>query len=152
MRSEAAERVRSARIRAGLSQRELAQRSGVRQPNIAAIESGRSQPTADTVDKLLAAAAVRPSVVLAERRDEVRRAIARAGGRNPRVFGSVALNSDTPSSDVDLLVDLGDEPSIWQVAALVEELRALLGTDVDLVDDHGSGRVLDRARSEAVPL
>lgn len=152
MDGDAAERVRSARTRAGLSQRQLAERSGVQQPNIAAIESGRSQPTASTLEKLLTAAAVRPSAVLAARREEVRRAIAQAGGRDPRVFGSVALGTDTPRSDVDLLVDLGAEPSIWEVAALVERLQALLGTDVDLVDDHGSSQVLDRARSEAVPL
>ena len=37
---EAASRIRAARLAAGLTQAELAARSGVRQPNIAAYESG----------------------------------------------------------------------------------------------------------------
>lgn len=152
MGETAGERVRSARTRAGLTQRQLAARAGVRQPNIAAIESGRSRPTTSTLDKLLTAAAVRPSTVLAARRDEVRKAIARAGGRDPRVFGSVALGTDTPGSDIDLLVDFGPEPSIWQVVALAEEVRTLLGVEVDIVDDHGVNPTLERARSEAAQL
>lgn len=152
METNAAERVREARGRAGLSQRELAARSGVRQPNIAAIEAGRTRPTDATVAKLLAATALRPSVVLDRHRVDVQQAIERAGARNPRVIGSVARGTDTERSDVDLLVDLGDEPSIWTVAALVEELRLLLGIEVDLVDDHGSTAELERARTEAVPL
>lgn len=67
-----AERVRRARERASLSQRELAARSGVQQPNIAAIEAGRTQPTRATLDKLLSAAAIRPSVVLDRHREVVR--------------------------------------------------------------------------------
>jgi transcriptional regulator with XRE-family HTH domain len=38
-----------------LSQRELARVSGVSQPNIAAIETGRRQPTAETILQLFAA-------------------------------------------------------------------------------------------------
>lgn len=102
--------------------------------------------------KLMAAAAIRPSRLLDRHRDAVRRAVERAGASNPRVIGSVACGTDTVTSDVDLLVDLGPEPSIWTVALLVEELGALLGTNVDLVDDHGSSQALDRARAEAVPL
>lgn len=68
------------------------------------------------------------------------------------MIGSVARGTDTERSDVDLLVDLGDQPSIWTVASLVDELRALLGTDVDVVDDHGAAELLERARDEAVPL
>lgn len=152
MSRTAAELVRAARTRAALSQRELAARSGVRQPNIAAIEAGRSQPTTSTLGKLLKAAMVRPSLTLERHRAEVRQAIERAGGRDARVIGSVARGSDSETSDLDLLVDFGDHASIWTVAALVEELRQLLGNDVDIVDDHGSVPVLQRARAEAVPL
>jgi len=47
--------VRSARLRAGLTQRSLADRSGVPQPTIAAIEAGRRDPRLGTVLRLLAA-------------------------------------------------------------------------------------------------
>src|SRR5947207_15195676 len=42
-----------ARRRAGLSQRELARRSGVPQPSISRIERGVGSPTVDTLERLL---------------------------------------------------------------------------------------------------
>lgn len=50
----AARVLREARRRAGLSQRELARRSGVPQPAIARIESGVTIPRVDTFARLLA--------------------------------------------------------------------------------------------------
>ncbi|MGH9399053.1 MAG: helix-turn-helix domain-containing protein [Thermoanaerobaculia bacterium] len=51
--------IRYARRSAGFSQRELAVRSGVPQPAIARIESGRTMPRADTLQRLLRACGVR---------------------------------------------------------------------------------------------
>lgn len=48
-----AEWVNGARRSAGLTQRELAERSGVPQPTIARIEGGKQMPRADTLDRLL---------------------------------------------------------------------------------------------------
>lgn len=45
--------LRLARRRAGLTQRELASRAGVHQPDIARIESGRTIPRVDTLDRML---------------------------------------------------------------------------------------------------
>ena len=45
--------LKRARRRAGLTQRELAERSGVAQPAISRIESGRVVPLVDTLDRLL---------------------------------------------------------------------------------------------------
>lgn len=50
----AARALREARRRAGLSQRELAHRSGIPQPAIARIESGVTIPRIDTFARLLA--------------------------------------------------------------------------------------------------
>jgi transcriptional regulator with XRE-family HTH domain len=44
------------RTRAGLSQRALASAAGTSQPAVAAIESGRKQPTVATLERLLRAA------------------------------------------------------------------------------------------------
>jgi transcriptional regulator with XRE-family HTH domain len=52
---KAAQLLRSARRRAGLTQRELARRARVPQPTIAAIESGRQDPRYETLSRLLAA-------------------------------------------------------------------------------------------------
>jgi transcriptional regulator with XRE-family HTH domain len=51
--------LRLARKRAALTQRELARRSGLAQPMIARIESGRASPRASTVERLLAACGFR---------------------------------------------------------------------------------------------
>lgn len=48
-----------ARLRAGLSQRELASRSGVPQPTIARIEAGRVSPRFATLSTLLASCGLR---------------------------------------------------------------------------------------------
>lgn len=50
-----AEWVNGARRSAGLTQRQLSERSGVPQPTIARIESGKQMPRADTLDRLLRA-------------------------------------------------------------------------------------------------
>lgn len=55
IKPRAARYVRDARLKAGLTQRALAERSGVPQPTIAAIESGRQDPRYATLDRLLRA-------------------------------------------------------------------------------------------------
>ncbi|MEP6623710.1 MAG: helix-turn-helix domain-containing protein [Acidimicrobiia bacterium] len=45
--------IRDARRERGLTQTQLAEISGIRQPNISAIESGRRLPSADTLLRLL---------------------------------------------------------------------------------------------------
>ncbi|MHB8510621.1 MAG: helix-turn-helix domain-containing protein [Actinomycetota bacterium] len=52
---EAARVLRSARKRAGLTQRGLAERAGVAQPVVARIESGKADPRVRTLSKLLRA-------------------------------------------------------------------------------------------------
>ncbi len=45
--------VRFSRLRAGLTQEELARRAGIPQPALARIERGRVTPRLDTIDRLL---------------------------------------------------------------------------------------------------
>ena len=48
-------RIRYCRLRAGLTQEELAKRAGMSQPELARIEAGRVSPRIDTVERLLRA-------------------------------------------------------------------------------------------------
>lgn len=48
-------RLRYVRRKAGLSQQQLAERSGIPQPTIARIEGGRTRPRLDTLERLLRA-------------------------------------------------------------------------------------------------
>ena len=56
MPSSAADLLRDARVRAGLSQRALAERVGTSQSVIARIELGETSPTWSTLSRLIAAA------------------------------------------------------------------------------------------------
>jgi len=146
------ERLKLRRAAAGLTQRQLAELSGVKQPLIAAIEGGTRVPSEAARTALEGALRVRPSALLRARRDEVLAAVAKVGATDPRVFGSVARGEDGPGSDIDLLVTFPPGADIVTLLTLEEELADLLTVPVDVVSSGSSGRVLDRARAEAVPL
>jgi uncharacterized protein len=147
-----AERLRLRRAAAGLTQRELATVSGMKQPLIAAIESGARQPTASARAALEGALQVRPSQVLRVARDQVLAAVRAIGGENVRVFGSVAHGTDKPDSDIDLLVTFPPGSDIVTLLALEEDLANLLSVPVDVVSAGSSSPVLVRALADAVPL
>ncbi len=144
--------MRFRRRAAGLTQRELAERSGVKQSLISAIERGVRHPT-DTVRRALDSALdLRPSVLLGAARDQVLATIRGAGGRNVRVFGSVARGDDVPGSDVDLAVAFPPEADIVTLLAVEEELSELLTVPVDIISVGGPGRLPERVLAGAVPL
>ena len=145
-------RVKRARERAGLSQRELARRAGIHQPNVSEIESGRVVPGEPTLRRLLEAARVRPSVMLARNRERVRQIVAEHRGARPRVFGSVARGSDHDGSDLDLLVAFEPGADLLDAVAMSMDLEDLLGVHVDIVSDRRDSAVIRRAQAEAVPV
>jgi transcriptional regulator with XRE-family HTH domain len=59
--------IREARIRSGLTQRELASRAGTTQSVVARLESGVGSPRVETVERLLEAAGFRARVELVPR-------------------------------------------------------------------------------------
>ena len=88
-----------------------------------------------------------------QNRDEILRIAAQHGARNVRIFGSVARGDDRADSDVDLLVDVGPQPSAWFPGCLVADLEQLLGRRVQVVTERGLDELLSaRVRAEAVPL
>ena len=52
---------------------------------------------------------------------------------NPRVFGSVIYGKDHAGSDLDLLVDVVPETTLFDLGDLKEQLEALLGLQVDVL-------------------
>ena len=87
-------------------------------------------------------------------RDRIRRAAHKHGATNVRVFGSVARGQDRADSDIDLLVDVDVRSrGLFPLAALGDELTALLGEHVDVVPvDALAPHVAANALAEAVPL
>ena len=72
---------------------------------------------------------------------------------NVRVFGSVARGDNTEASDVDLLVTPRAGCSLFDLGGLLEDLKQLLGCNVDLVTENGlKPRLRERVLREAVPL
>jgi predicted nucleotidyltransferase/DNA-binding XRE family transcriptional regulator len=164
--------LREARKRSGLSQTELAARAGVTQSVVSEYEAGKRQPAVPTLARLLAAAgfeltmgmersdpAVRglPDTPLGRRLRQHRKALIdaahTAGASNLRVFGSVARGEDGPDSDVDLLVDLPDNTSLFAVLALEGTLERILRVNVDLAPASSlKPRVRAEALADAVAL
>ena len=59
------------------------------------------------------------------------------GVRSISLFGSVARCDAGPRSDVDLLVDLDDDVSLFGLSRLKRHLEDLLGMPVDVVPSDG---------------
>lgn len=159
--------LRGARIRAGLTQREVAERARTSQAAVARYETGAAVPSIPTLRRLLAAAEHDLSLSATPRRREftgpvggeveahrprLQRILEEYAASRPRVFGSVARGEDRDDSDLDLLVDV-ERPDY----VLLEELRTALedelGRPVDLaVESLLRDEVREQSLSEAVPL
>ncbi len=142
--------LREARLRAGLSQSELAHRAGVAQSVISMYESGRRQPALRTLAALVDPTGLelvlelRPAPgldrltgplgqrVLAAR-SQLKTVAAGYGVPGLAVFGSVARGEERPDSDVDLLVELPPGMGLFGLGRLRSDLEAAVGLPVDLV-------------------
>lgn len=131
------ETLRDMRERAGLSQSQLALRSGVAQPNIAAYEAGRRNPSAQMVKRLRSAMTPLPHEALEQHRDELKTLAAQYGLSRLRVFGSAALGTDTNQSDLDILVTRAPDVGLLTIAEFALAAERLLGVPVDVVTDGG---------------
>ena len=91
--------------------------------------------------------------LLQEKRDDILKAAAERGAFNVRVFGSVVRGEDSSESDLDLLVDLEPNRSLFDLGGLLADLEDLLGCRVDVVTEKGlHWYIRDRVLSEAQPL
>lgn len=170
MSTTAADLIREARTRAGLSQIQLGERAGVTQSVISTYESGRRVPGFDMMTKLIGAAGAeiiieyaptKPRVLpdtprsrkLLEHRDEILEAARSRGASNVRVFGSVARGDDGPDSDFDLMVDIPDSFSLFDLGGLTNAMGDIMGEAVDVVPARSlKPRISESAHEDAVQL
>ncbi len=62
------------------------------------------------------------------------------------IFGSIALGTQTPKSDVDIAIDFGRFITADELVAMASELSLLLHREVDIIDLSKSyGAVLEEA-------
>jgi len=77
----------------------------------------------------------------------------RYGASNLAMFGSVARDEATDSSDIDLLVDLPPGTSLFQHAEFKLDLESLLRHNVDLIRRRNLKPSLrERVEADGVPL
>jgi uncharacterized protein len=94
---------------------------------------------------------MKPSVALNTHRSAIRDIVKAHRASNARVFGSVLRGEDVEGSDLDILIDLTDDTSLMDVAAIKVEMEKLLGVRVDVLSpgalpDKFRGEVLAEAR------
>lgn len=69
----------------------------------------------------------------------------RYGIKSVSVFGSYARKEAKPTSDVDLLIDGGNYKGLVEYMNMIDEMRSVLGRNVDVVTQAS----LDRSRTKA---
>jgi len=95
----------------------------------------------------------RRSIPLPAIREDVRRIAAAHGAGNVRVFGSVGRGEQDVFSDLDLLVDMAEGRSLFDLIALSNDLEESLGLEVDVFTEASlSPYMRDRVLDEAVAL
>ena len=90
---------------------------------------------------------------LLKRKREILEIAALYGAKNVRVFGSVAKGNATSGSDVDILVDLEPDRTLFDLGGLLMDLESLLGCRVDVVTEGSlHDRIRDKVKQEAIAL
>jgi len=91
--------------------------------------------------------------ILFAKRPQILQIAARNGVKRLRVFGSVVRGTDDAQSDIDFLVDLAPDRSLFDLGNFLYEVRSLLGREVDVVTEKGlQKRIRARVLAEAVEL
>ncbi len=86
-------------------------------------------------------------------REDIRRLALGRRAANPRVFGSTARGEDVEGSDLDILVDTLPGATLFDLGLLFEELKSMLGVEVDLVTlAELPARIRPRVLAEAKPI
>jgi uncharacterized protein len=98
----------------------------------------------------------RRAVSLAElraHRDQIRAIAARYGIRDVRVFGSVARDTATDDSDLDLLVEVEPGHGYLDLTGFALDVEDLLAVFTQVATVNGlKPRLRDRILADAVPL
>lgn len=92
-------------------------------------------------------------IAIPEVRENILRIAAGHGAGNVRVFGSTGRGRQGASSDLDLLVNMAEDRSLFDLIALSNDLEERLGVQVDVVTEASLSPYLrDRVLDEAIAL
>ncbi|MEU5849542.1 nucleotidyltransferase family protein [Saccharopolyspora shandongensis] len=86
-------------------------------------------------------------------RDRIYEIAERYGIDNVRVFGSVARGDADDDSDLDLLIDVAPDTSLWDMSGFALDVEDLLDVFTQVVTPNGlKPRIRDEVLAEAVPV
>ncbi len=64
---------------------------------------------------------------------EIQKIAEKHHAKNVKVFGSVAMGTESADSDIDLLIETTSETTMFDIGAIKFELNTLLGVEVDVL-------------------
>lgn len=77
---------------------------------------------------------INPSILTIKQiKDKVRPVMMKHNIKEAYLFGSYSRGEANRNSDVDIYCEEGDVDTLWKLSAFYDELRELLGKDVDIV-------------------
>lgn len=75
--------------------------------------------------------------ILKCKRTEILALAAKHGASNVRLFGSVVRGEDQENSDVDFLVDMQENRSLFDLIGLQQDIEKAIGRSVDVLTPNG---------------
>jgi uncharacterized protein len=93
------------------------------------------------------------SPLLNAHRDSIKKSAQKHGATSVRLFGSFARGEETADSDIDLLVEMEPNRSLFDIIALKLDIEDLTGRKADVVTIRGvSPYLAEKISKEAIPL
>jgi uncharacterized protein len=93
------------------------------------------------------------SSLLKAHRDSIKKSAQKHGATSVRLFGSFARGEETADSDIDLLVEMEPNRSLFDIIAIKLDIEDLTGRTVDVVTIRGvSPYLAEKISKEAIPL
>ncbi|MBD2207581.1 nucleotidyltransferase family protein [Calothrix sp. FACHB-1219] len=92
--------------------------------------------------------------LIQEKKEEIETIATKHGAYNLRIFGSVAREEETETSDIDLLIDYDiNKITAWFPSGLIQDLETLLNRKIDVVTTNSLHYIIrDKVLSEAISL
>ena len=91
--------------------------------------------------------------LIKQKRKDILNLAGKYGAYNVRIFGSVARGQANKDSDIDFLVDLKSDRSLWDLGGLWTELNTLLQVRIEVFTENTlKENIRESAFKEAIPI
>ena len=91
--------------------------------------------------------------LIQDKKSDILAIAARHGAKNLRLFGSVARGEDNEASDIDLLVSMEKNRSLYDLIGLQQDIQQILKRKVDVLTDKSINSYLQaQILQEAISL